>query len=115
MTESHEQRFGGNILVDEDGRAVVEFRRGNQGPISAGSVIPEYRAWQDPFTGTWKYSFEDTTLRQQVQDMMRHLPHDGTEYLSGLYEFHLISENDDDLLQPKFIDYQKFTTKRASH
>ncbi len=67
ISEFKEPVYGGNIHVDKAGVAHADLRVGNQGPISAGTATPDYRAWQDPLTSLWKYSFDDPTVRQLIQ------------------------------------------------
>lgn len=107
LAEMKHPRYGGNIAVNAEGGAVIEFKEGSQGEISAGTVAPEYRAWQDSFTGQWKYSFEDVRLREMVQTIMRNVPHDDGKYLPGLYEWQMVPSDDDEQhLEPWFIDYR---------
>jgi len=107
IAEFLKAKFGGNVYVNKEGVATVEFKKGEQGPLSAGTVVPEYRAQQDRFTGVWKYSFDDVSLRKQVQQMMKEVPHEGREYMVGMYEFQWVSDEDDDILETKFVDYRK--------
>ena len=105
VSETEEEKFGGNIAVDKDGRAIIEMTTKGQGGISAGTVVPEIRAWQDRFSGIWKYDSDDADERRLVQSVMRDVPRDGREYLPGLYEFHLVQPDEDEPMEIKFIDY----------
>lgn len=85
ISETEVEKYGGNIVVKKDGSAIIEMTTQGQGGVSAGTVTPELRAWQDHLTGLWKYEFEDVELRRLVQDVMREVPHEDREYLPGLY------------------------------
>ena len=110
IAETEEEKFGGNIVVKKDGRAIIEMTTQGQGGVSAGTVTPELRAWQDHLTGLWKYDFEDVELRRLVQDIMREVPHEDREYLPGLYEFHVVQPEENDPLEVKFIDFNDIST-----
>lgn len=47
VAEYLDQVYGGNISVTKDGAARIEFRKGEQGPVSAGTTHASelYRAW----------------------------------------------------------------------
>ena len=108
LSEAADVIYGGNVYVSREGQAKIEFRLGEQGPISAGTVVPEFRAWQKPFIGTWCYSFDDQVLRKTVYTMMREIAHSGHDYLPGMYEFQLIPvRGDPEILKPRFVDYRK--------
>lgn len=44
---------------------------------------------------------------------MRNVPHDGKEFLPGLYEFHLVQSSENEPLQVKFVDYHNYQEKNA--
>lgn len=111
IAETEVEKYGGNIVVKKDGRAIIEMTTQGQGGVSAGTVTPELRAWQDHLTGLWKYDFEDVELRRLAQDVMREVPHEDREYLPGLYEFHVVQPEEDEPLEVKFIDYNPVETK----
>jgi hypothetical protein len=104
IAETQDEKYGGNISVDKEGRAIFEMTVQGQGGVSAGTVTPEMRAWQDYRTGIWKYNTDDSKLRQLIQGIMKDVPHDGRDFLPGLYEFHLVQEADGPV-ETKFIDY----------
>lgn len=108
VSETEEEKYGGNISVNKDGGAVIELTTQGQGTISAGTGTPELRAWQDAFSGVWHYSSEDQTFRQLVQHIMRDVPHDGNAYLQGLYEFHVVQPDTDEPLETRFVDYRVY-------
>ena len=111
ISETEEEKYGGNIVVKKDGRAIVEMTTQGQGGVSAGTVTPELRAWQDHLTGLWKYDFDNVELRQLVQEIVRQVPHEKREYLPGLYEFHVVQPEANDPLEVKFIDYNPVETR----
>lgn len=98
ITQNFEVAYGGNVIVNPDGQVVVEFREGNQGPISWGSETPQYIARKDPLSGSFEYSFDDERLRRLVQNVLRRAE------VPGYYEFHIIE--DGGVLVPRFIDYR---------
>lgn len=111
ISETEEEKYGGTIVVKKDGYAIIEMTAQGQGGVSAGTVTPELRAWQDHLTGLWKYGFEDVGLRRLVQYVMREVPHEDREYLPGFYEFHVVQPDKDEPLEVKFIDYNPVETK----
>src|SRR3989338_839961 len=108
VAEFLEQVYGGNISVSKEGAARIEFRKGEQGPVSAGTASAHelYHAWQDPNTRVWKYDFDDAELRALVQRVVHDVPHDERDYLPGLYEFQLVDPEGDGILEPRFVDYR---------
>lgn len=108
VSENLEQVYGGNISVNREGTARIELRRGEQGPISAGTTEAGelLRAWQGPLTHLWKYDFDDPNQRALVQSVMHEVPHEKREYLPGLYEFQLVDTQADGVLEPRFVDYR---------
>lgn len=58
LQEYFENLFGGNIIINPDGTLVAEFRKGKQGPIARGKVIPEFFVTRNQFTNSFRYSFE---------------------------------------------------------
>lgn len=111
IAETEVEKYGGNIVVKKDGRAIIEMTTQGQGGVSAGTVTPELRAWQDHLTGLWKYGFDDVELRRLIQEIMRQVPHEKREYLPGLYEFHVVQPEENDPLEVKFIDYNPVETR----
>lgn len=105
LSENLEPVCGGNILVKADGAAMMELKKGSQGELSAGTVVPEYRAWQDTFTRLWRYSFEEIRMREMVQEVMHVVPHDDGAYLPGMYEFKMV-EGKSGRLEPWFVDFR---------
>ena len=107
VSEYYENEFGGNILVNKDSGVQIEFKKGSQGPISHGSVVPEYTVEADPFTKVFKYSFDDEALRKIIQSTLVKIPYDEQNgYLQGYYEFQLVRKNKNKALEPIFIDYK---------
>lgn len=108
ISETSEEKYGGNVYVKKDGHAVIEMTTKGQGAVSAGTVTPELRAWQDEFLGTWHFSSEDLELKRLVRRVMKHVPHEGRKFLKGLYEFHIIESDEDGSLEVKFVDFRDY-------
>jgi hypothetical protein len=106
VLEYKPNEFGGNIIIDKGGHIWIEFRKGSQGPVSAGTEIPEYSAEADGFTGTFKYSSPDPEIRKMLYNTVQAIHHDEHEYLPGYYEFHLVKSDAGNSLEPKFVDYK---------
>lgn len=109
-----ENLYGGNIIINPDGRVYTEFRTGKQGPVSKGNAPIEFTAKRSPYTGLFKYSFEDEELRRAVYATVQTIPHTGegreVQYHPGYYEFVLVRRKDDTPMTPIFIDYREGET-----
>jgi hypothetical protein len=114
VSEYYENQFGGNIVVNRDGTIYGEFKNGAQWPISDGSETPEF-TFNMSHSGTIKYSFEDVNLRRALFNTLRKIPHNGSNYLPGYYEFQLVKKGGiDDVLSPIFIDYRDSSSYLSS-
>jgi hypothetical protein len=105
-----ENIYGGNIVINPDGKIVIEFRHGQQGPVATGAETPEFLVHRDTFTLSFKYSFEDPELRQEIYQTLLKIPHKGEgrdiEFTPGYYEFALVRQDDKSPLRPWFFDYK---------
>lgn len=101
--EFGENLYGGNIVC-KDGSVYTEFHAGKQGGIAKGSVTPTLYAYQDVFTGCFKYSFADIHVREIIYRVISQIPHQGRLFLDGYYEF--VMANLSVGLTPIFIDYK---------
>jgi len=106
IAEYYPVEYGGNIVINTDQSIIIEFKKGSQGPISAGTVIPEYRVERGSM-GVFHYSFDDEELRKCIYDVIKQIPHDGRTYTVGYYEFQLVRKKLDGFLEPVFIDYDE--------
>lgn len=105
-----ENIYGGSIVVNPDGRILVEFRRGQQGPVASGDETPEFSVKRDIFNLSFKYSFEDPALRQEIYNTILKIPHEGEgrdmKFTPGYYKFALVREDEKSSLHPLFFDYK---------
>lgn len=109
-----ENAYGGNIIINPEGRILIEFHPGMQGPVAAGIETPKFSVWRDDINGLFKYSFEDATLRQEIYMALLLIPHEGGEgrdmkFTPGYYEFALVRRDGGDektKLHPWFFDYK---------
>ncbi len=108
-----DNKYGGSIIVNPDGRLIVEMIEGIQSPLSTGAT-PQYKVERDEFTGVFRYSdtFEDERLRRAVFRTISCIPPNYSKtfqdqpYNPGYYEFGLVTEKDSSFLKPKFWDYK---------
>jgi hypothetical protein len=111
--------YGGNIIVNSDGQALVEFAAGKQSPIAKGSKNPEFFVGNDGLTNSFKYSFEDESLRKTIYQMIQTIPHEGesreTKYRPGYYEFILVKKDEESPAEPIFIDYKEINSSYRLH
>ncbi len=109
--EDHEHKYGGNIIIKKDGSILVEFIPGNQGDVAGGTFDPKDRmtVTRDQFLKTFKYSFEDESLREKMFDTIMRIPHTGKnrdmEFVPGYYEFMMVERDEKKGIEPIFIDY----------
>ncbi|MCC7160592.1 hypothetical protein IT399_02650 [Candidatus Nomurabacteria bacterium] len=105
-----ENIYGGSIVINPDGKILVEFRRGQQGPIASGTETPEFSVSRNIFNSSFKYSFEDPILRQEIYKTILKIPHEGEgrdmKFTPGYYEFALVRENKQVPMHPLFFDYK---------
>ena len=110
LNQYFENEYGGSVIVGQDESMVVEFRRGQQGPVAWGTETPEFTVKRDKFTGIFKYSFEDESLRKEIYDLVLTIPHSGEgfemKFVPGYYEFVLVKRSEDSEIEPIFLDYQ---------
>lgn len=108
LQQYFENIFGGNIIANSNGMLLAEFRRGRQGPIGSGTVIPEFYVTRNSFTGSFRYSFENPDMREMIYKTIIDIPHEGNgramKFQQGYYEFVIV--NRDGRLRPIFIDYK---------
>ncbi len=67
VTENYVQEYGGNILIDADGKIFVECIKGNQGIMADGSYSRSehgelFTVTCDSHFGSFKYSWEDADV-----------------------------------------------------
>jgi hypothetical protein len=84
VVESPALLLHGNIIVTEEegigdgeshGVSVVgEFVRGDSLPVSRAGVTPEYRLWQEPFLGSFRYNVDDPEIRQLLFRTINNIP-----------------------------------------
>jgi hypothetical protein len=126
ISETLPQEYGGNIIVDKDGKLLVEISKGDvtkgesaQGIISEGTHDPEKHGKlltvrRDEFLNSLKYSWEDgeetngIPLRETVYKTIMSIPHEGEgrelKFVPGYYEFHLVRKEEGKDLEPMFVD-----------
>lgn len=108
VNEFWENLYGGNIIVNEDGKLVIEFKKGLQMPIAKETKKPDYIVWRDEFTNSFKYSFDNFELKEVVYRTINSIPHSGegrdVKYTPGYYEFTLVKKSETSLLEPIFFD-----------
>ncbi len=119
LSEYVKNLYGGNIVVSKDGLNVsIEMGDGVQSPIATGEKTPTYITNRDPFTGIFKYSFEDNDLRRAVWRTISAIPHDGEardmKFLPGYYEFILAHRDSTKALEPIFLDYSSSSIYQMS-
>jgi hypothetical protein len=111
LQEYFQNLYGGNIIINSNGQIYAEFKRGKQGPISKGTSTPEFFISRDQYVGLFRYSFEDTELREAMYRTIRSIPHYGsgrtTHYHPGYYEFALVERTSDAIMTPIFFDYRE--------
>lgn len=83
LLESPELLFHGNVLVydqqscsglfDLRSQVIGEFVSAESLPVSRG-VNPEFRFWDDPYTGTYRYNFDSAELRSQLYKALKVIP-----------------------------------------
>jgi hypothetical protein len=101
-----ERSYSGNVVVNPDGKMLMEFREGDPGPVASGRETPPYAVWKDKTDPTFSYSFEDQSLRERMYQTFRSIPHDGQEYLPGYYEFIWCKVSEEEQERLFFIDYR---------
>jgi hypothetical protein len=105
-----ENIYGGSIVINPDGKILVEFRHGQQGPVATGTETPEFSVRRDIFNLSFKYSFEDPELRQEIYKTILRIPHEGNgrdmKFTPGYYEFALVRKDEQSPLNPWFFDYK---------
>jgi hypothetical protein len=110
LSEYLENSYGGNMIVNGDGKLVIELVSGRENHLDKGKQIPEFIVERDPFTNSFKYSFEDVELRSAIQEMLQSIVEEGNgrekKFKPGYYEIVFARENKDSKLIPKFIDYK---------
>ncbi|MBI2038195.1 MAG: hypothetical protein HYT15_04735 [Candidatus Magasanikbacteria bacterium] len=119
ISESLPQEYGGNIIIDKEGKILVEVSKGGQGVVSEGSHDEEkhgklFTVRRDQFTDSFKYSWKDgeetdgVALREAVNKTIMSIPHEGEgremKFTPGYYEFHLVKKDDKQDLEPIFVD-----------
>ncbi len=119
ISESSPQEYGGNIIIDKEGKILVEISKGGQGIVSEGTHDTAehgqlFTVRRDQFTDSFKYSWEDgeetdgVALREAVNKTIMSIPHEGAgremKFTPGYYEFHLIKKEGEKDLEPKFVD-----------
>lgn len=110
VQEYFDNLYGGNIIINPSGQIYSEFKSGKQGPIAKGKATPEFTIKRDQHFDSFKYSFEDSHLREIMHDTILSIPHKGegrdAEYLPGYYEFVIVKKKPDGTEEPIFIDYK---------
>ena len=106
LGETHTYEYGGNIVINPNGKIVIEMVRGSQELVTSGKITPNYIAERDQFTHVLHYSFEDNTLRKAVYNALLSIPHDGKTFIPGYYEFILFRRDKSSFFEPIFFDYR---------
>lgn len=119
ISESLPQEYGGNIIIDKNGKILAEISKGGQGVVAEGTHDQEkhgnlFTVRRDQFLGSFKYSWEDgeetngVALRAAVNKTIMSIPHEGEDreikFTPGYYEFHLVRKDGEEGLQPVFVD-----------
>ena len=119
IADNYPQIYGGNIVVGTDGNLLAEFIHGNQGVMAEGRYNasehgPRYTVTRDPYTNSFRYSWNDTDapdgapLRELLHRTIMSIPHEGEnrdmKFRPGYYEFMLTDKTGSGQLQPSFID-----------
>jgi hypothetical protein len=117
LQEAFPQRYGGNIVCNDDGSVLLEMLEGDFGHNRLiGGELAAFTAKRNPFSGRFSYSFEDEALRQATWAVINCIPRDPsdmhandyvarTNFHPGYYEFLLVQRTDQAPLEPIFIDY----------
>ncbi|MFA4931250.1 MAG: hypothetical protein WC570_05300 [Patescibacteria group bacterium] len=89
-------QYGGSISISQDNGVYIEFRPGEVTHIDKGQT-PTHFVSKPPLSRTFKYSFDDITLRQLIFNSLLKVPHqqDGSDivFYPGYYEFTIIEGN----------------------
>lgn len=112
ICEFRENKYGGQMVVDESDRVFVFFGQGMEGDYSSGNKTPQYIADNASPTGIFHYSFDDPQLRDVIYRLATLIGF-GTNsdsfrgnYRPGYYEF-VLYEDSSGNLAPLIYDYSK--------
>ncbi len=94
VSEFLENKYGGNMVVSDNGQIVIEFGKGTNSDYTARNVTPSHFAISEPGTGTMQYSFADIKLRELVWNNVIRPIRQGGEPLPGYFEF-IVADNDE--------------------
>jgi hypothetical protein len=119
LSEFFKNEVSGQIMINPDGRILMEAAKGEHGPVVSGAKTPEYIVKRDEFMRTFKYfhktdkgleELEDETLKKALYNTLNAIPHQGEdreqEFTPGYYEFALVKRKEDRPLEPIFFEYQ---------
>lgn len=83
LLESPDLLYHGNVLVydqnscsglfDLRSQIIGEFVSGESVPVSRG-INPEFRLWDDPYTGTFRYNFDSPKIRSLLYKSLQTIP-----------------------------------------
>ncbi len=109
INEYFENLFGGNLVVGRHGDVYIEFKRGEQTDIARGKIVPRFRVTRERFTKSFRYSFQDESIRRIIFAALLSIPHEGKgrrlEFMPGYYEFVIVKRSEESLPETIFIDY----------
>lgn len=114
--------YGGTIIINSEGKLLLEMVEGLQHYLAEGQKSPKYTVTRNEFTGIFRYREHDKTddesadsfdpvLRDAVWrtiSCIPHIDHDSPrdrQYTKGYYEFILVKPDSSQYLEPRFIDY----------
>lgn len=111
ISEFLPNKYGGQMVVDEEGRVEVYFGEGKEADYSTGEKTPEFHVSNADPTGRFKYSFEDVGLREAAWRLIAATTSHSDNgrfkkaYHPGYYEFALCGDD----LRPIFLDYRPYS------
>lgn len=126
IAETLPQEYGGNIIVNKDGKLLLEMGKGAdaQGKVSDGTHDRDGKGNGDFFivrrdvrSGHLEFLSEnkeevhgETSLREIIQQTINCLPHSGegekAKYAPGYFEFHIVRTRTGNL-EPRFVDFRQ--------
>jgi len=119
ILEQYPERFGGNIVVDENGSVFFEFTdktgendMSTQKMITCGYNKPEdsYMYWLNPFTHCQHFTSSDPKIRKAIRKAMDYLQFTWEKdskhkkYTPGYYEFFFVQKEENWDFEPIFMD-----------
>ncbi|MGI5826245.1 MAG: hypothetical protein ACOX50_02430 [Patescibacteria group bacterium] len=109
VSEYFDNLFAGNIIITKDQDFLLELVEGDHGLIVFGKKKPDFIITRNPYTGFFKCSFADPRLKNVLRRTILSIPHWQEEnklyFNPGYYEFVIHLNEENSLLEPKFLDY----------